>query len=680
MIRHLYILIIILPFCLHAQNMERGFQMLESGDFKAARFFFEPLIEAHPDNRTAQLCYARAVGLDNNPSKAIEIFSLLNEKYPSDFEIQMNLAEAHLWNSDPRTALGEYLKLAALEPNNFSVNLGLANTYSNLKKYDDALRFVNRSLEISPGNASAAITLKYVQLGRANELFLSGRGFEALDILSVELNKYPSDKDILLSIINIKISENNLKEAESFMERLPKQSRDSLHYYTTVSLIEHLKGADRKSLKLAGIAYDVNKSVQDTNLQRSVIERYIQALIWNRKLKNAKDVLYFEKGKLNQIQFLNLKTLILLANKEWKQAMASADDILNLEPGSINAMIMKASAFKAMGKTEDAISQLDDILADNPGHPEAVKFRGSIQSELVPQVAVSTSTINDNGGNNSYTYSLEGKLPITTKLGVGLTYSFKNTRNNNDEEATFKMIGFSASQKITRNIEGRLLIGLGVSQFDETKTDNFNYEASLSSKMLKNHDFKIGMVRQTETFNSQLIAEGLNINSYFFTHSYNPNQKIGSFAQIRSNDFSDGNQSYSGFASLYTTLVRRLGLKTGVNYQFLSFKTSRPELYFSPEKFSSYELFVGMANNLGSRKTKVFYQDITMAIGSQDDGINESVLSYRIQGRIGFKLNDKLGAEIFGNYTNIASASATGFQINQLGLRLNYNPSRPLFR
>ena len=46
----------------HGQNMQEGFTYLEKGDFAKAETFFASVLKEYPDNKTARLCYARAIG------------------------------------------------------------------------------------------------------------------------------------------------------------------------------------------------------------------------------------------------------------------------------------------------------------------------------------------------------------------------------------------------------------------------------------------------------------------------------------------------------------------------------------------------------------------------------------------------------------------------------------------
>ena len=129
--------------------------------------FFETVLKEYPENKTAKLCYGRAVGLLGNSEKAVSIFTDLLKVYPSDFEIKLNYAESLLWNKNYSDAKTFYEGLIKEDDKSFPALLGYANTLSNLKIYDKALIFVNQALEVLPGNPNALTSKKYIYLGYA---------------------------------------------------------------------------------------------------------------------------------------------------------------------------------------------------------------------------------------------------------------------------------------------------------------------------------------------------------------------------------------------------------------------------------------------------------------------------------------------------------------------------------
>ncbi|MGK0413420.1 MAG: hypothetical protein ACJA1B_001623, partial [Polaribacter sp.] len=51
---------------MYAQNMKEGFVFLETGKYKQAEKFFENILKSYPSNKTARLCYGRAIGLNGD--------------------------------------------------------------------------------------------------------------------------------------------------------------------------------------------------------------------------------------------------------------------------------------------------------------------------------------------------------------------------------------------------------------------------------------------------------------------------------------------------------------------------------------------------------------------------------------------------------------------------------------
>tara|TARA_B100000795_G_scaffold113772_1_gene84401 strand:- start:211 stop:519 length:309 start_codon:yes stop_codon:yes gene_type:complete len=69
--------------------MKEGFTYLETGKYKQAETFFENILITYPKNKTAKLCYGRAIGLNGNGKRASTIFINLLERYPQDLKLNL---------------------------------------------------------------------------------------------------------------------------------------------------------------------------------------------------------------------------------------------------------------------------------------------------------------------------------------------------------------------------------------------------------------------------------------------------------------------------------------------------------------------------------------------------------------------------------------------------------------
>ena len=91
----LFLFLLLSVFCF-SQNMKEGFTYLETGKYPQAETFFKTILKEYPNNKTARLCYGRAIGLNGNSAEAKNIFSSLVEDYPNDFEVKLNYGESLL--------------------------------------------------------------------------------------------------------------------------------------------------------------------------------------------------------------------------------------------------------------------------------------------------------------------------------------------------------------------------------------------------------------------------------------------------------------------------------------------------------------------------------------------------------------------------------------------------------
>jgi tetratricopeptide (TPR) repeat protein len=291
----------------NSQNMQEGFSNLEKGEFAKAEVFFKTILKDYPTNKTARLCYARAVGLNKQPEKALALFTTLRTEYPEDLEIKLNYAESLLWNKNYADAKVFYSKLVADNPTNFVAHLGYANTLSNLKEFKDALLYVNKALELSPGNAGALVSRKYIKLGYANEMVSAKQYTQAEAFYNEILVDFPNDKETLLNKANLYLITKDIAKGKEVYSQISKEN--PIIALNGLSLIEHIDGKESQALATSNKAVEAAKSSTDVTLIKQTQERNVQALIWNKKYKLAE----------TQINELNTK----YANENWLLALSA---------------------------------------------------------------------------------------------------------------------------------------------------------------------------------------------------------------------------------------------------------------------------------------------------------------------------------------------------------------------
>jgi hypothetical protein len=117
-------------------------------------------------------------------------------------------------------------------------------------------------------------------------------------------------------------------------------------------------------------------------------------------------------------------------------------------------------------------------------------------------------------------------------------------------------------------------------------------------------------------------------------------------------------------------------VKTGINFQYISFAEQLPQLYFSPEKYQAVEVF-GEVNGSVAETTNFRFNG---AVGLQQVEDDPQSAVFRLEAGIKHRFSKRLGAELYGKYSNIASATAAGFEFTEIGIAFRWNLSEvPLY-
>ena len=415
--------LLLAEFCYSQNSINKGFNLLETGKFSEAEVFFENFIKKDSLNKTAKLCYGRAVGLNGNPQRAKEIFEELLIEEPKNLEFLINYTEAFLWNKEYQTALPKYHQLDNEYPDNAIVKLGLANTNSNLKKYDIAITNYNRGIEI--------------------------------------------DKNILGLYI--------------------------------------------------GLAYTHRANNQD---------------------KLALDII--SKG----------------------------------------------------------------LLIDE-NNPELLKLKRIIYNSYKVSAHQNSNITNDSGDNSAKNVLTYINIPINTKNSIDVIYQYRNTENAISKDmATQNTFGLTYTTDITNKVElsGNLsyLLSKGNNDYD-----NLIYAVKVSVNPKSNQSLSVNYQKEYHNFNVLLIDSKIAQNHYFANYNILTKWNIGWFTEYYFTKQSDNNNRNLWFNSIYYQINKMHLFKFGVNFQVISFKDERPEIYFSPKQFTSLEMFIDL--DLFNSKSKYIY-------------------------------------------------------------------------
>lgn len=668
-------------FLANAQNMKEGFSYLEKGEFAKAEMFFTSILKDYPENKTAQICYARALGLNSDPKKALLIFKNLQLKNPNDLEIDLNYAEALLWNKNYKVAKYVYEELVQKNPTNFVAHLGYANTLSNLKEYEKALNNVNKALELSPANPGALISRKYIKLGYANEFITDKKYNEAEKFYDEILTDYPNDKETLLNKANLYLISKEIKKGKDVYNILANDNPNiSLN---GLSLLSHIDGNESQALKYAKESLEKSKEIKDESIVKSTKERYAQALIWNKKYKDANvyiNELREKYGDENWI--LALKATLSVYKSDFRDSILDYQNILKKDSLSFDGNLGIANSFYANGKIDNAYKAVYQTLKVFPKQKDAVNFLKKLHAEHSPLIEEKISYAFDNGNNEALASLTQVTLPTSTSFYLFGSYQYRQATNKNTNvKATTQDFLLGGTYKFHPKAQFTFTAG---SSSANSFTNNYKQgliNTYFKIKPYKLQDLEIGYKREMQNFNADLIDKQIITQNYYLNYSLSTNKKIGWYSQYFYTTQSDMNVRNLLFTSLYYNFSAKPYLKGGVNYQYLGFKNQVPIDYFSPSKFNAVELFFDLLKEDNSAEKHTFYYFLSGAVGYQTIEESEKQSTYRMQGKLGFRFSENFRMHVYGLKSNIASTTVAGFVYNEVGVNLRLIiGKKPIFK
>lgn len=665
------------------EEMSAGFKMLEKGNFSDAYRFFGDYLKKQPNDETAQLCYGRAMGLKGDKKESLEYFEKLVKKYPQNFEMKLNYAESFLWNNELEKAKAYYQILLNEKSNNFVANLGMANTCSNLKEYPDALKYINKAIEIDPKNEGAKVSKKYILMGYGFQLGQQNQYAQAESILKEGLQLFPNDQDLIMTLSNVYFVSKEHSKNEEIINSLPATADNDLLKKVIFSLIFHNQNNDKKSLEYAKAAFFSKEKTKNIELSKKIEERYIQALIWNKKYSQAEANIYFFEKKYPEASEINaLKSMLAMYTSNLERAKQIYNEMLAKDEKSFDGNLGLANAHFGLNDLKNADLQAKKAQTFYPYQMDIYYFSKKVESNLSPEVDLKTFYSLDLGDDQSIDTRIKLKLPVSYKTVIEGKFANRNTKNNITlSNATENILDLGVSYQLNPKINLSLGVRYLAIGFDSIKKNHLMANSKITFKPNAFHNFEAGFMQELQDYNTSLIKNNLRTDHYILNYNLSTLTPIGFFGQFYYTHLSDANNRKLLYMSLYYNVLKVNTLKLGLNYQHIDFEKSVPLQYFSPYYFNLIEGFGQFMLADKIEKKNQLLCNLNVAVGQQFIENKAAQLAYRFQAEIGAKLNYQWNVLMYGTYNNIASATAAGgFRYQEIGLKVKYNFGKRIFK
>jgi len=416
----------------------------------------------------------------------------------------------------------------------------------------------------------------------------------------------------------------------------------------------------------------------DTSLTLKANERYVQALLWNGKLSEAKTQIgELEKVHPNNSTINSLWATYGMYSGKLNKSLEHYKQILQRDSTSFDGNLGIANTYREKGELTKAYNYAKKTLKYYPNQKDAMGLVKTIETGLSPSINTTATYTIDNGDNEAYSFAAQTEIPWSERFVTTFGYNYRTTQNLKSKEMAYNTnASLGLKYRLLNNtwVEGQL----GFIKANATSNDyqDINGSISLKSRLFSLQYLELEYRRELQNFNASLIDKKIFMNNFKFNYNMGTNFGLGWYTSYIFTTQTDSNTRNLLFTSLYYTITKHPNIKAGVNYQFLNFKNQIPELYFSPSKYQSLEVFIDV-----SGKLKSLNYSVNVAGGYQYVEDNSTTSLFRMEGKLDYTATNRLKLGVYAKYSNNASETASGFQFTEVGFKLRWQlTKKPLFK
>ena len=638
-------LVVISTGSLFGQNMDEGFRMLESGEYHDAKSFFQEVLEKNSENKTANICFGRALGLSGSPAEALALFYQLSERHPGDQEVNLNLAEAYLWNDNASEASQLYSAIIDSDPSSVSGHIGLANSQAKMRDYQAALNTLDNS-------------------------YIKNSGLVYIDELR---------NSIRLGYADALIKKDSYADAKSQYELIMNSDSDNIPALIGLTNVSYLLDKKRDCLDYATQALEFSPEGQPSD---NVVANLIQAHIWNHQYGEATQLIRATYTTEQQKSYYHrYMARMAIQRRSYSPALSHYNELLTRDADDIEAWAGRTDALLALDSIVPAMKTIDAGIDLHPQSTDLGRLKHKSYRKLAPTLLTDTKYSRDSGQDQSVDISVNPIIPVSQSIALLADLGIRNVYNQlADTDLILSRYSGGIRFKLLANTT-LTAIG-GISQINDQENDPslVNYDINGHTKQGP-HEIKLGFRRSFQDYNFTLLSDRISQRQLYADYSVSNVKGLGLFTQYVYSQLSDQNTNHLVYASVYKALKRRPFIKLGASVQYITFDISESVPYFSPDQFWAQELFIDIVRTPDLLKAQGVTYLITGAIGSQQIDDMSASLTYRAQLKLGYLFDSGIHIELYGLHTNVASSNASGFTFSQVGLSTKWLFKQgPLFR
>ena len=637
-ILHTLLAVIISNITAKSQDLQSGFDLLDSGQYIEAAVLFNSIVESQPENKTAHICLGRALGLGGQVQKAMNLFQDLDQRYPGDQEVILNMAEAYLWSKEPIKAEELYLGMLENAPEDVKCLIGLANAKASQKNYVEAMEYIQGALDLNQDKYVIDLFVE-ISLALAYDFKLNNAFNEGIRTLTNTLNKVSNDR-IYFSLADLYVVKDKPKKALSYLNKIQHKERE---HVTLMAYCYLLLQKPKKILSSLEV-YQADCS----ELGKNGIKLKVEALLSLHRVEEAKRLLehlILHCGSDEDVSLLRIRC----------QRQEYPGMKLRLDSTSQMNAIEATRLLVFDHKHHQALKTLEEGTEKETGRARGIYE--NVLRRTADRLQGGSRLITDIAGNTSTVQSAKFIKSWSDRHKTGIWTQFRFVSSQRSDRGQISSFGIQHSYRLDHRHE--FLMDIGVQRTNFTQPANLlNFSIGHQFKVNDSHYLSLSLNHQTQAYTIEMAQAELTTTGVKLTHHFSRIHYPGVYFQAGFDRWSNDNAQWNTFISLYTFITRRPILKTGINVSAMGFSNNMDQLYFSPSIYTSGEAFLQLEKN-DPRKKWLYFLEGAYGIQRIEDQTLQSTM--RLKAQIGYRVTNSLSIRVEGFYNTSATTSIAGF-------------------
>jgi len=378
-----------------AKYLARAQEYFANGNYDKARIEAKNVLQIDANNAEAHYVFAEIAEKEGNWQQMFGELNAAINNDPKMLKARVKLAQLFVLVNQLDKAAEQAAKINEQEPGSADYYAVTAAIAARQKETDKAVENAQKALSVTPGHIGATAILA--------SIYVESDPAKAEQVVAESLRINPNEIDLHLLQVQIFAKQEKVDETIDSLKRLIAHYPEKLNYITHLAgyyaaqnrpadaealLRQTIKDKpDNTDIKLTLVDFLAKQGKPEAAIEQ--LSQFLKAEPDNYKLRSTlaraqlaskepdkaiatyqytidKDV----KGE--GIEARNRVIEILLAQNKRKEAEALLKDVLKLEPGNADALLIRARLELADNNTEAAIADLRTVLKATPDASQAL--------------------------------------------------------------------------------------------------------------------------------------------------------------------------------------------------------------------------------------------------------------------------------------------------------------------